>query len=96
MCLMMSIIAMKSEYISCANKVYNNLQEVENIFEKEAYVLSYVKCLLLKEEELDDFYINGINVNAYEISNGYELCFDGIVMNIETYDKQIINFEISK
>ena len=90
----MSLIAMKSEYISSANKVYANLEEVERIFEKEAYVLSYAKCVILRKEELNDFYTNGISVTVFKTSNGYELCFDGNTIELEIYDNQIINYVI--
>lgn len=93
---MMSVILAKSDYLQSANNVYYNLQENERLFELEANVINYVKCSLLRNEEIDDFYVNGIYVETYETNNGYELCFDDYVMNIEIYDKQIIYFDIRK
>lgn len=87
---------MKSDYLYTGNSVYDNLREFENIFEEEAYVISYAKCALLRNEELDDFYINGISVSVYENSSGYELYFDEFKLDIEVYDKQIIDFSIEK
>lgn len=92
----MSLIAVKSDYISKANKAYANLAEYESTFEKEAYVLSYVKSTLLRNEKLEDFCINGVDVSVYEMSNGYQLYFDDYVMDVETYEKQIINFELRR
>ncbi len=87
---------MKSDYIYTANNVYSNLNEFESIFKKEADVLSYVKCRLLRKEELQDFFVNGMEVCVYSIANGYSLFFDNYVMDIEVYDNQIINFKTLK
>lgn len=92
----MSVIAAKSEYIYSANSAYSNLQEYEEIFEKEASVISYLKCALLRNDDIDDFYVNGIGVNVYETSSGYELYFDSYVMDVDVYDKQIIDFEVRR
>lgn len=91
----MSVVSLKSDYIFKANSVYSNLLEVEEQFEKQAYVLSYVKCILLREEELEDFYINGISVSVYQTSNGYELYYEGKTLDIEVYNKQIIDFKLT-
>lgn len=90
----MSIVALKSDYIISANKAYANLEESESLFEEEVYVLSYIKCALLREEEIDDYYINGIYVSVYDTNNGYELCFNGYKLDIEIYDKQIIDINL--
>lgn len=96
MCTMMTVILAKSDYLKTANDVYYNLQENEKIFESEAIVLNYIKCMIIRNEEIDDFYVDGIYVNVYENSNGYELYFEDYVMNIDVYDKQIINFDIRR
>lgn len=85
---------MKSDYIISANRVYENLKEFEDIYEKEAQVISYAKYTLLRNEELDDFIVNGIYVSVYDMADGYELCFDGYFIDIDVYDKQIIHFEM--
>ena len=90
----MALIAVKSDYIEKANLAYSNLKEHEEIFELEAQILSYAKCCLLRNEELDDFYTYGTSVYVYQTSNGYELCFDDYQMYIEVYDKQIVDFSV--
>ena len=75
---------------------YANLQDHEQAFEMEAQVLSYVKCALLRNEDLDDFYIYGSVVSVYQTSNGYELYFDDYKMNIDVYDKQIVDFSVRR
>lgn len=72
-----------------------NLEEYEDIFAQEAEVMSYAKYTLLRNEELDDFFIDGIYVSVYENSDGYELYFNGHVLNIEIFDKQIVDFDLS-
>ena len=96
MCSLLSVIAAKSDYLYKANEVFYNLQEYEDTFNYEAQILSYVKCILLRNEELDDFDINGIYVSVYDTSSGYELLFDTYTMEIEVYDKQIVDFSISR
>ena len=95
MCSMMAIIAAKSDYIYKANLIYANLIKHEEVFEIEAQIISHVKCSLLRNEKLDDFYISGIEVDVYQTSNGYELYFDNYHIDIQVYDKQIVGFEIS-
>ena len=96
MCSLMALIAAKSDYIYKANMAYANLQDHEQVFEMEAQVLSYVKCVLLRNEDLDDFYIYGSVVSVYQTSNGYELYFDDYKMNIDVYDKQIVDFSVRR
>ena len=91
---MMALIAAKSDYIEKANLAYNNLKKHEEIFEIEAEVLSYAKCCLLRNEDLEDFYTYGTYVSVYQTFDGYELCFDDYQMYIEVYDKQIVDFDI--
>ena len=94
MCSMITVILAKSDYLYTGNSVYSNLREAEDIFEKEAYILHYTKCALLRNETLDDFYTNGIYVNVYENTNGYDLYFDDYRLRIEVYEKQIVDFDI--
>ena len=89
---MMTLIAMKNDYIYKANNVYINLKEYEDIFEIEASVLSYAKCYLIHNDELDDFIVNGIYVNVYGSNSSYELYFYDYYMHIEVYDRQIIDY----
>lgn len=96
MCSMMALIAAKSDYIEKANLAYSNLEKHEEIFEVEAEILSYVKCSLLRNEDLDDFYTYGTSVYVYQTSNGYELCFNDYQMYIEVYDKQIVDFSVRR
>ena len=77
LCLIMAIVAVKSDYIVKANEVYCNLREAEETFAKEAAVIGYVKCVLARNEELHSFEIGGIAVDVYETHNGYDLYFGG-------------------
>ena len=92
----MTLIAAKSDYLYKANEVYYNLKEYENTFASEAKAISYAKCILLRNEELEDFYIDGLYVSVYQTSKGYELLFNGYVTEIEVYDKQIVDFRTKK
>ncbi len=91
---MMSLIALKADYIYKANSIYHKLEEFEDLFNKEALILNYAKCSLMKEDNLSDFYISGISVEVFDSKNGYDLYFLNYVMEIEVYEKQIIDFTV--
>lgn len=93
---MMSLIAIKSDYIYKANNVYINLKEYEDIFELEALVLTYAKCYLIQNNELNDFIVNGIYVCTYGSGNNYELYFDNYVMKIDVYERMIIDYSMKR
>lgn len=88
------IIAAKSDYISKANEAYYNLRQYEEIFYKEAQIIDYVKCELLRNEDIDDFYIDGCMVSVNNTVNGYNLFFEDYKMNIEVYEKQIVGMAL--
>ena len=92
----MSLIVAKSEYIYSANSVYSSLREYVGIYKKEAYIINYLKCALLRNEDIGDFYFDDCYVDVNKNSDGYDLYFDNYVMNIEVYDKQIIGADIKK
>ena len=83
---------MKSEYILAADNVYMNLRENEEAFAKEAAVLSYAKCILMRNEPLEDFSVNGTPVRVYGDNGIYELYYGGYRLEIYVYEKQIVDF----
>ena len=96
MCTMMSLIAAKADYIYKADTIYTKLEEFEELFEIEAHVLTYVKCVLMQEKQLDDFSAGGAYVSIYNSRNGYDLYFLNYVMEIDVFEKQIVNFDVRK
>ena len=89
---LLAIVSLKADYLYKANQTYDNLVSYEDLFFLEASILNYTKCALMQLEELDDFNINGINVDVYEDGDDYILCFDNKKMKIVVFDRQIINF----
>lgn len=75
--------------------VYNNLKEYQDLFSKETYIINHIKCLLVREEEVNSFYLDGFLVEVMENSYGYDVYFDNYLMSIETSDKQIIDYKIN-
>lgn len=92
----MSIVTVKSDYILKANSVYYNLKENETVFEREAMVINHAKCILVRNEELEDFMIDGIYVRVYRNSSGYDMHFDGYLLSITVYEKQIVDFVLKR
>ena len=91
---MISLIALKSDYILKADQVYRNLEEYEEIFEAEAKVIDTFKCMLARNEEIADFCRDGICVSVYRTGNDYELFFLDYEMSVFVYEKQIIDFKV--
>lgn len=87
---------MKNDYIIAGNEVYSNLKEYETVLAREAHILDYVKCVLLREETLEDFYTYGTYVFVYEVTNGYTLYFDDYRLDIEVYEKQIVSTNLER
>ncbi len=93
---MMSLIAAKADYIYKADMIYERLEGFAKLFEVEAKILTYAKCVLIKDEELDDFSAGGTNVSVYNNGNGYDLYFLDYVMEIDVYERQIVNFTVKR
>ena len=96
MCLMMSLIALKSDYIMKADHVYYDLEQHSHAFMQEAYVIQRAKCLLLQEGELDDYEAAGMHVSVFRNPEGYDLYYSGYRIRLFVYEKQIINFYVQK
>lgn len=92
----MAMIALKADYIYSANTVFSNLQDYQEIFEIEANIIDYCKCLLVQGESLSDFYMCGQDILVYESSDGYDLYFDEYKLRLDVYDKQIVGFKLQK
>lgn len=93
---MTAMIIAKSDYIYKADLVYENLKEYEDVFRMEAIVIDRVKCMLVRNEELDDFSIQGIYVSVYHQENGYDLYFGAYHMKLVVYEKQIIDYAMER
>lgn len=89
------IIAMNN-YLYLSNKTYKELEEYIDIFEKESIVIDRFKCLLLREEEIDDFSVNGNSVNVYKNNNEYTLLFDNLTLQLFTKDKMIMSYQLKR
>lgn len=94
MCSIAMIITAKSDYIVKANEVYYNLIQYEELFNMEAKIIDYAKCALLRNETLDDFYIDNCLVEVFDYGDEYILYFDNYKMAIEVYNKQIIGMKV--
>lgn len=79
-----------------ANDIFLKLEEYQDFFYHEASILNYAKCELLRNDDLDDFYINGNHVTVNKSNDGYLLYFREYQMEIKVYDRQIISFKIDK
>ena len=93
---MMSLIALKSDYIIKADQVYYDLEQYGVEFAQEACVVERAKCLLLQEGELNDYETVGIYVSVSNHAEGYDLQYSGHRIRLFVQEKQIINFYVQK
>ena len=96
MCSLTSIILAKNSFIYSANGVYSNLNDAQELFEKQVNIVNYVKCVLLRNESLIDFNVNGIDVSVFGDNENYELFFDNYVISIQIDNKRIVDYDINK
>ena len=85
-----------SDYIKTANTVYYHLNEFKDVFYLESRVINYVKCELIQNKQLEDFYVDGIRVIVYGYNDQYDLYFSDYKLTIYVYDRQIIDFQMLK
>lgn len=90
---MITLILAKSDYIYTANSVYINLDESDTNFADRVKVISYFKTILLLNEEILDFSIDGIYVDVEEYDGGYYLSFNNELLNISVIDRVIVDYE---
>ena len=91
---MMSLIAAKADYIIKADLVFENLQECEEDFEAEAFVIDAFRCMLARKEEISDFETQGIHVEVYMKSDGYELHYLDCRMSVSVYEDMIVDLNL--
>ncbi|MBQ0036170.1 MAG: hypothetical protein KBT35_04590 [Firmicutes bacterium] len=84
----------KFDYIEKCNNAYYNLNEFTDSFYEEALIINHVKCVLLQNEELTDFNINGINVEVYGQDESYSLFFDDKQINVDVYDNMVVDYYV--
>ena len=89
---MMSLIAAKADYTIKADLVFANLEECEEDFEAEAFVIDAFKCMLARKEEIGDFETHGIHVNVYRKNEGYELYYLDCRISVSVYEDMIVDF----
>lgn len=75
---------------------YTNLQEAEEIFALQAQVIDYAKCVLMRNDVLEDYYVFGTYVSVYKNTNGYDLYFDDYHLSLDIYGKQIIDYKMER
>ena len=92
MCVMMSLIAAKADYIIKADLVFANLEKCEEDFETEAFVIDAFKCMLARKEEIGNFETHGIYVSVYWKKDGYELHYLDCRMSVIVYEDMIVDF----
>ncbi len=96
MCVILSLIALKSDYIAKADQVYGNLEEFELLFEQEALIIDHMKCLLARNEEIGDFCAGSTCVSVFRDGEAYLLYFSDLFMRVDVCDRQIVGFEVKR
>ena len=84
----------KTDYIIKSKTALLNLQEFQDHFSLEAKVIWHAKCILMQNEDLDNYYVDGVYVNVDNINGGYQLRYLDYIVDITVFDKMIIDYTI--
>lgn len=86
---------MISEYIILANEIYIDLDEFYDEFYLEAKVINEAKCVIANNDELIDFYVDGILINVVNEGSNYIFYFNGLEYILTVEDKMITYYDIN-
>ena len=92
--MMMNLIFNKIDYIISANTIYNRFRQSQDSFYKQALIIEKAKCMLLQDDNLENFYVDGCFVSVYSYGNRYGLYFDNYCIEIDVYERQIISMKM--
>lgn len=81
-----------NDYIYKSVEVFNNINESYDDFCVEARVIEYVKCCLINNQELDDFYVDSVYVSADKNGDDLYLDYDDVCLKVETVDNLIYDY----
>lgn len=91
---MMSFLSFYLEHLKTANEVNANLRSKEELFTFEARLILDLKCRLLNDEVLENYYLDGYLVDIYQKANTYQVFWQMIGIELIVEDRQIINYEL--
>lgn len=72
----------------------SNLNDFHEFFLDEALIINHVKCNLLRNEDIEDFYINENYINVYKNSEGYDIYYKNRRISITVYEKMIVDMVV--
>lgn len=90
----MGIILAKTDYIISSKNTLINLKEFEESFSIEAQIVWRMRCLLMQNEEPLGFYVGSVYADVHKTDNGYIVYYNGLIMNLEVYEKQITDYVV--
>lgn len=90
----MGIILAKTDYIISSKNTLINIKEFEESFSLEAEIIWHVRCLLMQNEEPSGFYAGTVYADVHKTDSGYTVYYNGLIMNIEVYEKQITDYVV--
>ena len=81
-----------NDYIYKSTYVFSNIKDSIDVFNYEAGVIEFAKCVLINKQELEDFSVNGYYVDVLKSGDTYYLNSDMGTLRLETYDGLILDY----
>lgn len=72
-----------------------NLNDFKDNFYYESKIINKIKCDLIRKEEVCDFSIDGIFVNVYSNSEGFDIYYLDKKIALIVYDSIIVDYEVN-
>lgn len=87
---------LKSEYITTADQVFADLEQMQDPFYLDAQVINALKCSLIRGEKLQDMAVSGVPVQIFHSADGYDVCYQDRVLSLTVVERQIVDFVLRK
>ena len=89
MLLVLSLMNLISDYLLNANQIYADLLAYNADFKMEVAIIAQAGCQLLENDDIEDFYLDGVYVNVEKNDNSYLLTCADLKLRIETQQRMI-------
>lgn len=90
-----SLLTAYQKNLSDGLSVLDSLNEYNENFSIEAYLILNAKCYLLNNKTLDDFELPGYFIEVYKSDDGYEIIIEDLIFELEIVDDMITSYKVN-